>query len=154
MATKIRLARGGSKKRPFYSIVVADSSAPRDGKFIEKVGTFNPMLADKTQRVVLKQDRVEEWLKTGAIPSDRIASFLREAGLGQDFKSVQTANKKHEQRVAVSAKKVAEKKAAEAEALKAVEKEAAEKAKAEGIAAKKAAKEAEAAAKEAAKAEA
>ena len=79
---KIRLARGGAKKRPYYYIVVADSHAPRDGKFIERVGTYNPMLAkdgDKP-RVTLKADRISEWLAKGAQPTDRIARMLEAAG--------------------------------------------------------------------------
>ena len=82
MSLKIRMTRGGTKKRPFYSIVVADSRSPRDGRFIEKIGTYNPML-DKSdaQRVVLKSERVQHWLKVGALPSDRVARFLGDAGL-------------------------------------------------------------------------
>ncbi|MGC6390267.1 MAG: 30S ribosomal protein S16 [Alphaproteobacteria bacterium] len=82
MSVKIRLARGGSKKRPFYSIVVANISAPRDGRFIEKIGTYNPMLArDSEQRVVLNVERAEHWLAQGALPTDRVARFLDAAGL-------------------------------------------------------------------------
>ena len=79
---KIRLARGGAKKRPYYYIVVADSHAPRDGKFIERVGSYNPMLPkDSAQpRVVLKADRISEWLAKGAQPTDRVARFLEAAG--------------------------------------------------------------------------
>jgi len=82
MSLKIRMTRGGTKKRPFYSIVVADSRSPRDGRFIEKIGTYNPIL-DKSdaQRVVLKSERVQHWLKVGALPSDRVARFLGDAGL-------------------------------------------------------------------------
>ena len=83
MSLKIRLSRGGAKKRPFYSIVVADSRSPRDGRFIEKLGTYNPMLArDHKERVVLKAERIQHWLKMGALPSDRVARFLGDAGLG------------------------------------------------------------------------
>jgi len=82
MATKIRLARGGSKKRPFYSIVVADVRAPRDGRFIEKVGTYNPLLKkDDPNRVQYKEDRVKHWLSVGATPTDRVARFLSVGGL-------------------------------------------------------------------------
>src|SRR5579875_2954050 len=82
MGLKIRMSRGGAKKRPFYSIVVADSRSPRDGRFIEKLGTYNPML-DKghPERVTLKTERLEHWLKVGALPSDRVARFLGDAGL-------------------------------------------------------------------------
>ena len=79
---KIRLARGGAKTRPYYSIVVADSHSPRDGRFIEKVGAYNPMLKkDDPTRVTLKVERIEEWLKKGAQPTDRVARFLSTAGL-------------------------------------------------------------------------
>ena len=77
MALKIRLTRGGAKKRPFYRIVVADSRRPRDGHFIERVGTYNPMLAkDHPERVTLNPDRIKHWLAVGAVPSDRVAGFL------------------------------------------------------------------------------
>jgi small subunit ribosomal protein S16 len=82
MSLKIRLARGGAKKRPFYSIVVADSRMPRDGRFIEKIGTFNPLLKkDDPNRVQYKEDRVKHWLGVGAKPSDRVARFLSVNGL-------------------------------------------------------------------------
>lgn len=81
MATKIRLARGGSKKRPFYSIVVSDSRMPRDGRFLEKIGTYNPLLAkDSEERVKMDMERVQFWLGKGAQPTDRIARFLEAAG--------------------------------------------------------------------------
>ena len=83
MSLKIRLTRGGTKKRPFYSVVVADSRSPRDGRFIEKVGTYNPMLdRGHKERVVLKNERIEHWLKVGAQPSERVQRFLADAGLG------------------------------------------------------------------------
>ncbi len=78
---KIRLSRGGSKKRPYYTIVIADAAAPRDGKFIEKVGTYNPMLPKDAQRVTLKVERIADWLKKGAQPTDRVARFLAQEGL-------------------------------------------------------------------------
>ena len=79
---RIRLARGGAKKRPYYSIVVADSHAPRDGRFIEKVGTYNPLLKkDDPTRVTLKVERIREWIAKGAQPSDRVARFLATEGL-------------------------------------------------------------------------
>jgi small subunit ribosomal protein S16 len=82
MAVAIRLSRGGSKKRPYYRIVVADSRSPRDGSFIEKVGTYNPMLAkDDANRVTLNADRIKHWLGVGAQPSDRVLRFLDAAGL-------------------------------------------------------------------------
>jgi small subunit ribosomal protein S16 len=82
MALKIRLARGGSKKRPYYRIVVAQATAPRDGSFIEKVGTYNPLLPkDSGERVSLNVDRVKHWLSVGAQPTDRVLRFLDEAGV-------------------------------------------------------------------------
>ncbi|WP_417809376.1 30S ribosomal protein S16 [Thioclava sp.] len=81
MAMKIRLARGGSKKRPFYSIVATDSRMPRDGRFLEKLGTYNPLLAkDSEERVKMDMERVKYWLEKGAQPTDRIARFLEAAG--------------------------------------------------------------------------
>ena len=82
MSLKIRLARGGAKKRPFYSIVVADSRSPRDGRFIEKLGTYNPMLErGHADRVTLKEERIKHWLGVGAQPSSRVARFLGDAGI-------------------------------------------------------------------------
>lgn len=82
MSLKIRLARGGAKKRPFFAIVVADSRNPRDGKFIEKVGTYNPILkSDDPNRVSLKLERIQDWIGKGAQPTDRVARFLDQAGL-------------------------------------------------------------------------
>jgi small subunit ribosomal protein S16 len=84
MALKIRLARGGSKKRPYYQIVVADARSPRDGRFLEKVGSWNPMLGkDNPQRVELKADLIKEWIAKGAQPTDRVLRFLAEAGLAE-----------------------------------------------------------------------
>lgn len=82
MAMKIRLARGGSKKRPFYRIVAADSRMPRDGRFIEKLGTYNPLLPkDSEERVKMDIDRVKYWIGEGAQPTDRIARMLEAAGV-------------------------------------------------------------------------
>lgn len=82
MAISLRLSRGGSKKRPYYRIVVADARSPRDGKFIEKIGTYNPLLAkDDAKRIVLDSDRAKYWLGVGAQPTDRVARFLDAAGL-------------------------------------------------------------------------
>ena len=82
MSLKIRLSRGGAKKRPFYSIVVADSRYPRDGRFIEKVGTYNPILkSDDPKRILLKLDRIQDWMSKGAQPTDRVARFLDQAGV-------------------------------------------------------------------------
>lgn len=83
MATVMRMTRHGAKKRPYYHIVIADSRNPRDGRFIEKVGTYNPMLAnDNPQRVVFDVERVKYWLSKGVQPSDRVARFLFAANLG------------------------------------------------------------------------
>ena len=82
MAMKIRLARGGSKKRPFYRIVAADSRMPRDGRFIEKLGTYNPLLPkDSEERVKMDAERVQYWLGQGAQPTDRVARMLEAAGV-------------------------------------------------------------------------
>jgi small subunit ribosomal protein S16 len=82
MALKIRLARAGAKKRPFYRIVVAEARAPRDGRFIERIGSYNPLLGrEDAQRVVLDADRARHWLSEGAKPTDRVARFLDAAGL-------------------------------------------------------------------------
>lgn len=82
MSVKIRLSRGGAKKRPYYRIVVADSRSPRDGRFIERVGSYNPMAPkDHPNRVVLKDERVKHWLGEGARPTDRVARFLANAGM-------------------------------------------------------------------------
>lgn len=82
MALKIRLARGGAKKRPFYRIVVADAHAPRDGRFIEKLGTYNPLLPrDHPERVKLEEERIRHWLGHGAQPTDRVLRFLDAAGI-------------------------------------------------------------------------
>lgn len=95
MSTVIRLSRGGAKKRPFFSIVVADSRMPRDGRFIERVGTYNPMRPKNAEdRVVLKSERVQAWLANGAKPSDRVARLFAAAGLG-DTPSIPTQTKKH-----------------------------------------------------------
>ena len=82
MGLKIRLTRAGAKKRPYYHIVVADSRSPRDGRFIEKIGSYNPMLpTDHAERVRLENERVTHWLGQGALATDRVAKFLGKAGL-------------------------------------------------------------------------
>ena len=79
----LRMTRHGAKKRPFYHIVVADSRSPRDGRYIEKVGTYNPMLAkENDKRVTLVEERIKHWIKQGAQPSERVARFLAAAGIG------------------------------------------------------------------------
>lgn len=140
MATKIRLARGGAKKRPFYRIVVADSRAPRDGKFIEKVGTYNPMLAkDNPERLSLDAERIKHWLGHGATPSDRVEAFLVAADLFTRSKKRQQIL---DQRIARSQEEKRKKDAAEAEKKAAEEAERKAAEKAEAAAAKKAAEEA------------
>ena len=82
MALKIRLSRGGAKKRPYYRIVIAEATAPRDGRFIEKIGTFNPLLPkDRPERLTLDQERAKHWLKVGAQPTDRVLRMLDSLGL-------------------------------------------------------------------------
>ena len=82
MSVKIRLARGGAKKRPYYRIVVADIRMPRDGRYIERVGSYNPLLPrDHEDRVSLDKERIVDWLSKGAKPTDRVARFLDEAGI-------------------------------------------------------------------------
>ncbi|BCH21473.1 30S ribosomal protein S16 [Mesorhizobium sp. L-8-10] len=83
MSLKIRLARAGSKKRPYYHIVVADVRSPRDGRFIEAVGSWNPLLPKDGERVKLDADRVKHWLSNGALPTDRVLRFLDQAGISK-----------------------------------------------------------------------
>lgn len=91
---KLRLTRHGSKNRPYYHIVAADARAPRDGKYLERVGAYNPMLArDHEDRVKLKEDRIKYWLEKGAQPTDRVARFLGEAGIISKFVIRETPKK-------------------------------------------------------------
>lgn len=84
MALKIRLARAGSKKRPYYHVVIADVRSPRDGRFIETVGSWNPLLPkDSAERVKLDADRINHWLGNGALPTDRVLRFLNDAGIAK-----------------------------------------------------------------------
>ena len=112
MSLKIRLARGGTKKRPFYSIVVADSRMPRDGRYIEKVGTHNPLLAkDDEKRFQYDEERVKHWLSKGAKPTDRVARYLATGGL-VEWKAGNNPNKgkpgaKAQERLAEQAEKEA-----------------------------------------------
>jgi len=93
MALKVRLARGGSKKRPYYNIVIADSRSPRDGRFIEKIGSYNPMLPkDSEDRVKFDVDRAKHWLSVGAKPTDRVARFFSTEGL-VEWKASNNPNK-------------------------------------------------------------
>ena len=128
MSLKIRLARGGAKKRPYYRIVIADSRSPRDGRFIERVGTYNPLLPkDHAERITLKEERIQHWLSVGARPTDRVHRFLDTAGIlkreprnnplkaqwGQKRQDREEARKEAEEKAAEEA---AAAKAAEAEA--------------------------------------
>ena len=102
MGLKIRLSRAGAKKRPYYHIVVSDSRSPRDGRFIEKVGSYNPMLpSDHAERVRLQNDRIAHWLSQGALATDRVARFLGHAGLAPmpkfNEQPIQSAPKKKAQ---------------------------------------------------------
>ena len=140
MATSIRLARGGMKKRPFYRIVVSDNRSPRDGKFLEKLGTYNPLLPkDSPERIKLDTERAAYWLSVGAQPTDRVARFLDAAGL-RTRAAKNNPNKgepgaKAKERVEMAAQKAAE----AVEAAAAAEAEAAETAAAAEAAAAEAA---------------
>ncbi len=126
MAMKIRLARGGSKKRPFYAIVAADSRMPRDGRFIEKLGTYNPLLPkDSEERIKMDMERVEYWMSKGAKPTDRIARMLEAAG--KLAKTERSNPKKGE--AGTKAKERVEEKAEKAAAAAEAAKEAEEAAK-------------------------
>ncbi|MCR9147384.1 MAG: 30S ribosomal protein S16 [Rhodobacteraceae bacterium] len=121
MAMKIRLARGGSKKRPFYRIVAADSRMPRDGRFIEKLGIYNPLLPkDSEERVKMNVERVQYWIDQGAQPSERISRFLEAAGIVEKKERANlkkgTPGKKAQERAEEKAEKAAEAAAAPAEA--------------------------------------
>lgn len=137
MALKLRMARGGRRNMPFHRIVVADSRAPRDGKFIEKLGTYNPLLpTDNPARVTLNTDRIKYWLSQGAQPSDRVALFLGRAGLIDMPKYGETPKKsapkaKAQERVREKAEKAEKARAAAEEAKAAAAEAPAEEAKAE-----------------------
>ncbi|KZK80937.1 30S ribosomal protein S16 [Pseudovibrio sp. W64] len=124
MATKIRLARGGTKKRPFYRVVIADVRSPRDGRFIEIVGRYNPMLPkDADNRVELNEERIKHWLGHGAQPTDRVLRFLDAAGLMKR----EPRNNPNKAKLGKKAQeRLDEKLAAEAEAKAAAEEAAAE----------------------------
>jgi len=119
MALKIRLARGGSKKRPYYHIVLADARSPRDGRFLENLGSWNPMLAkDNDARVKLDAERITHWIAQGAQPTDRVLRFLNEAGLAKreakNNPEKAKPGKRAQERAAEKAQKIAD--AAEAAA--------------------------------------
>ncbi len=113
MSVRIRLARGGTKKRPFYRIVATDKRSPRDGRFLEKLGSYNPLLPkDDDNRIVLREDRIRHWLGAGALPSDRVCRFLDAAGITENTAQQRGTGKRAQ---AIAAKK-AEAEAAAAEA--------------------------------------
>ena len=122
MALKIRLARGGAKKRPFYRIVVAEASAPRDGRYVERVGTYNPMVPkDHDQRLVLKNERITYWLGQGAQPTERVQKMLASAGLTEapvirEQPKKSAPGKKRAEREVAAAEAAAEAEAVAAEA--------------------------------------
>ncbi len=121
MALKIRLSRGGSKKRPFYRIVVAEASAPRDGRYVERVGHYNPMVAkDNDQRLVVNGERITHWLGLGAQPTERVQKLLSTVSLAEPVKLREQPKK------AAPGKKRAEREAEAAEAAAAAAAEAAE----------------------------
>ncbi len=138
MALKIRLARAGSKKRPYYHVVIADVRSPRDGRFIEQVGSWNPMLPKDGERVKLNEERIKHWLGHGALPTDRVLRFLDEAGIAKR----DTRNNPNK---AKPGKKATER----LEAAKQADEDAKAKAEEEAAAAKAAEEEAKAAAAEA-----
>jgi len=146
MSLKIRLNRGGSKKRPYYNIVIADSRSPRDGRFIEKIGAYNPMLGkDDENRLKFDADRAKHWLSVGAKPTDRVARFLSGAGLvewqhgnnpqkakpGQNALDRLEAKREKEEAAKAAAEAPAEEVPAEEAAVEAPAEDAGEEAKAE-----------------------
>lgn len=138
MATSIRLSRGGSKKRPYYKIVVADSRSPRDGRFIERIGSYNPLLAkDNPERVKLDAERAKHWLSVGAQPSDRVARFLDAAGVkeraARNNPNKAVPGEKAKERAEEKAAKIAEAEEAAKEAAAAPEPEVVEEAVAEEV---------------------
>jgi small subunit ribosomal protein S16 len=147
MSLKIRLSRGGAKKRPFYRIVVADSRSPRDGRFIERIGTYNPMVAkDHPDRLKVNDERIKYWLGVGAKPSERVARFLGDRGIVEKPPVPAKQTKQHLPR-----NKAVEREKAEAErAAKLAEQRAQAEVEAQKVAEEKAKAEAEAEAKAAA----
>ena len=122
MSVSLRLSRGGSKKRPYYKIVIASSRAPRDGAFLEQVGTYNPLLAkDDENRVRLVEDRVKYWLGVGAQPTDRVARLLDKAGIKERAATVNPAKGEPGKKAKERAEEKAEKAAAAIEAAREAE---------------------------------
>ena len=125
MAMKIRLARGGSKKRPFYRVVAADSRMPRDGRFIEKLGTYNPLLPkDSEERVKMNVERIQYWLGEGAQPTDRVSRFLEAAGVVEKKERANLKKGEPGKKAVERAEEKAQKAADAAEAAKAPAEEA------------------------------
>jgi len=132
MATKIRLQRGGTTNRPYYRFVVATEQAARDGKFIEKIGTFDPLVAkDSPKRMTIKKDRIEYWLSVGAQPSEKVALLITKAGIANDNPTILKILKKRDKTIALKKVQLEAKKKAEAEASAKAAAEEAEAAKAE-----------------------
>jgi small subunit ribosomal protein S16 len=125
MALKIRLARAGSKKRPYYHVVVADVRSPRDGRFIEAVGSWNPLLPKDGERVKLDEERIKHWLSQGALPTDRVSRFLDQVGLAKrdarNNPEKAKPGKKAQERIALIEKARADAEAAAAELVAAPE---------------------------------
>ena len=130
MSLNLRLARAGTKKRPYYHVVVADARSPRDGRFIEKIGNYDPKLADKDKRVTLVTERVQHWLSVGAQPTDRVARFFDAAGLlkreARNNPEKAVPGKKATERAEAKAKAIADKAAADAAPAPAAEAAASE----------------------------
>jgi small subunit ribosomal protein S16 len=130
MALKIRLARAGSKKRPYYHVVVADIRSPRDGRFIERLGFWNPMLPKDGERISLNEERIKHWIDNGALPTDRVLRFLDQAGIAKRPARMNPnkakPGKKAQERIAEGEQKAAEAKAAAEEAEAAAKAAAAE----------------------------
>lgn len=122
MTLRIRLSRGGAKKRPYYRIVIADARSPRDGRFIERVGSYNPMVAkDHPDRITILEDRAKHWLEAGAQPSDRVARFLAGAGLMDARPRPEQTKKPQPKAKTLQRMKDAEERAAKAAAEQAAE---------------------------------
>lgn len=126
MSLKIRLARGGSKKRPYYTVVLADARSPRDGRFLEKLGSWNPMLAkDNAARIELNVERIQHWIANGAQPTDRVLRFLADANVAtreaKNNPEKAKPGKKATERAAEKAQKIEDAKAAAAEAAASAE---------------------------------
>ena len=151
MSLKIRLARGGAKKRPYYRIVVADSRSPRDGRFIEKIGSYNPMLPKDGERVQLDMEKVKAWLAKGAKPTDRVGRFINQ--IDADAYAWEHGNNPKKGEPGEKAKELLAEKAEKEEARKAAEEEAKAAAKAEAEAPAEEAPAEEAAAEEETKSE-